>query len=435
MRRGLTDSIECTQISEEKDKSSLLDFPQSTNRQQYLSKRNLSVLAYSDKKLVESSLDNSSYATIPSVIWRSVIGDICQLPSNPRPTANPNEYVECVFQPENAGNRTDLGTWMLKKCPVGYKFVAPARDCKAIRFINDQQQLCDGPDNEKYDFCSRNKTSPMVGVLIKLEIEHDRDSPDTDAILTLQMRRARQVACQQGCVNSRNQIPKSCRLLSSGQLYCPTQGEVGKQQRPDITAPQPCPIVVRKGAEDIKYQGICSWMIDPLVIDPESSSHFLQCQPAPNNLYCGRWQRMPCEPGLIFSALFQVCVWNPSLQPEKVLTAYSSSTITPTYPSITQLSQASTGNLISSILVDSKFVANTQCSCDVGVQIGSCGPSGQCPGHSACKSNQLAEQASVSNCRVWYAAITIKEREELRRRNHFISSTLPVMMYKFNLGS
>jgi hypothetical protein len=42
----------------------------------------------------------------------------------------------------------------------------------------------------------------------------------------------------------------------------------------------------------------------------QSASHFLQCQPAPFNLLCGRWQRMPCAPSTVFDAREQLCVWD-----------------------------------------------------------------------------------------------------------------------------
>lgn len=67
-------------------------------------------------------------------------------------------------------------------------------------------------------------------------------------------------------------------------------------------------ILVQGSAQNARYQGICSWMVDPLAADPESRSHFLQCQPAPNNLFCGRWQRMPCAPTTVFNVESQVCV-------------------------------------------------------------------------------------------------------------------------------
>jgi hypothetical protein len=70
--------------------------------------------------------------------------------------------------------------------------------------------------------------------------------------------------------------------------------------------------LVQGGVQNARYQGICSWMVDPLATDPESPTHFLQCQPAPNNLFCGRWQRMPCAPATKFDVNSQVCVWDSS---------------------------------------------------------------------------------------------------------------------------
>ncbi|VDK36755.1 unnamed protein product [Gongylonema pulchrum] len=75
-------------------------------------------------------------------------------------------------------------------------------------------------------------------------------------------------------------------------------------------------------------------MIDPLAADPQSRSHFLQCQPAPNSLYCGRWQRMPCEPGLIFNVQLQVCVWDASAQPGGVPPPTAAPGVSPYQPLI-----------------------------------------------------------------------------------------------------
>ncbi|KAI1732811.1 Chitin binding Peritrophin-A domain containing protein [Ditylenchus destructor] len=73
---------------------------------------------------------------------------------------------------------------------------------------------------------------------------------------------------------------------------------------------QPCPLVQSGDIEKAHYQSICSWMLDPLTNDPESRTHFLQCQPAPYNVLCGRWQRMPCAPATIFDMREQLCVWD-----------------------------------------------------------------------------------------------------------------------------
>ncbi|EFO18671.1 hypothetical protein LOAG_09825 [Loa loa] len=400
-----------------------------------------------------NNVDNSEGDSIrSSVIWRSIIGDICQLSSHPRPTTDPNKYVECVFQAENAGNRTDLGIWISKDCPIGYHFVASARECEVIEFIKSRQQLCDGPSAEKYKFCPqlRNRLKYMVKrteqqkeqcscsvygenckcpKVIIIELVTHNEVMNGGNISKI--RQARQAVCQgqRGCMISGGncddcsnsdsvcicgpsgstslsgvtrllsmQIPEGCQFLRNGQLYCPQiQGEAGKEQHSAMIGPQPCAIAVGQSDKNARYQGICSWMIEPLVVDPENPSHFLQCQPAPNSLYCGRWQRMPCEPGLIFNAILQVCVWNPRVQPEKIPTITHSPSIIATYASITQLPHASTGYLMSPLPVVPRHDANTQCTCHIGVQIGSCGPNGQCPGQSICTSNQIAGQRSVSN--------------------------------------
>lgn len=68
-----------------------------------------------------------------------------------------------------------------------------------------------------------------------------------------------------------------------------------------------------------------------------------------------------------------------------------------TYPLISHLPHASTGYLISPVSVVPRYDVNTQCACHTGVQIGSCGSDGQCPGQSVCKNNQITEEESVSN--------------------------------------
>ncbi|VIO87000.1 Uncharacterized protein BM_BM6112 [Brugia malayi] len=403
-------------------------------------------------KSIENRRDNSGdNGIISSVIWRSIIGDICQLSSFPRPTTDPNKYIECVFQAENAGNRSDLGIWASKICPIGYQFVTSARECKVIGFIKARQQLCEGSNAEKYKFCPQLRNGPKL-VVKRVEQQKEQclcvlneENCDCPKVVIIELvtydkvmnekniskaRQARHAPCQseQRCIISddncgicsnsdslctcgssgstnfsgvnklpNKQIPEGCQLLNDGQQYCTQiQGKAGKQHYSTIIAPQPCPTAAGQSVEGSRYQKICSWMIESLVADPESPSHFLQCQPAPNSLYCGRWQSMPCEPGLIFNALLQVCVWNPRMQSEEI--PIISLGITVTYPSIAQLySHTSSGYLMSPILVIPGYDANTRCTCHVGVQIGFCGSDGQCPGQSVCKSNELAGQGSVSN--------------------------------------
>ncbi|KAI6206810.1 hypothetical protein M3Y94_00956300 [Aphelenchoides besseyi] len=100
----------------------------------------------------------------------------------------------------------------------------------------------------------------------------------------------------------------TCQLTTTQQQYCP------RKDQQAVIQPQPCALV-QGSATNARYQGICSWMLDPLACDPESRCHFLQCQPASNNLYCGRWQRMPCAPATVFDAAAQICVWDTSATP------------------------------------------------------------------------------------------------------------------------
>ncbi|VDM48770.1 unnamed protein product [Toxocara canis] len=62
-------------------------------------------------------------------------------------------------------------------------------------------------------------------------------------------------------------------------------------------------------------------MVDPLAVDPQGSTTYLQCQPTTNNLYCGRWQRMPCSPGTTFNVNMQLCTWDSGAQPGQFPTA------------------------------------------------------------------------------------------------------------------
>ena len=112
-------------------------------------------------------------------------------------------------------------------------------------------------------------------------------------------------------------------------------------------------------------------MIDPLATDPESRTHFLQCQPAPNNLFCGRWQRMPCAPATVFDSSAQVCVWD------------------------------SQGGQPGNLPTPAPYVAtqpqrDSQCGCTGGVQIGSCNANYQCPGQSVCQVGQQSQSNGQS---------------------------------------
>ncbi|KHJ83468.1 hypothetical protein OESDEN_16834 [Oesophagostomum dentatum] len=118
-------------------------------------------------------------------------------------------------------------------------------------------------------------------------------------------------------------------------------------------------------------------MIDPLAVDPESRYHYLQCQPAPNNLFCGRWQRMPCAPGTVFDVQAQVCVWDTQATPGGVPMGTTGAPMQPMQPMQPQYTQAP---------------QQPSCSCVGGVQIGSCNQNYQCPGQSVCQVGQTAGQ-------------------------------------------
>ncbi|CAJ0930930.1 unnamed protein product, partial [Mesorhabditis belari] len=348
--------------------------------------------------------------------WRAILGDICQLPSFPRATGDPNRYVECVRQAADVTDRKDLGIWLLRECLPGYEFVASARRCKTVRSVRRQQQLCDGPNATSFQFCpTSHLTSFMVDeireaprqcacpngenncvcpspeilepVNLPVNSPKTRRSPQMSTTAKITFSQYQNCPCPQQqpqckCVTQQNNQPVvastmccpqqapttpaqqcmcqqetqqlNCQTTTTQQQYCPQQQEVVQQ-------PQACPLV-QGGVQNAAYQGICSWMVDPLARDPESRTHFLQCQPAPNNLYCGRWQRMPCAPATVFDEQAQVCVWDTSAQPASLPTP------APYVP--TQAQQ------------------NTQCGCTGGVQIGSCNQNYQCPGQSVCQVGQ-----------------------------------------------
>ncbi|KAK0398457.1 hypothetical protein QR680_002596 [Steinernema hermaphroditum] len=398
--------------------------------------------------------------------WRAILGDICQLPSFPRATGDPQRYVECVKQGTNSGDRKDLGIWLLRECLPGYEFVASARRCKTVRSIRRQQQLCDGPNSETYQFCPSitnnnmqftiretrqsprqcacpngelNCVCPLPEILEPIAVSVNskavRRSPQMNAIpqnlpncpcpaqqtncvcmnaQTQQTQVYRDSCCgaqqqppcqceqqpaplqvapsqapvQCNCEPAKPQcvcqpqlqpqpVPQqqpNCQTTTTQQQYCPQT----TQQQPTVVQPQPCPLV-QGGVQNARYQGICSWMIDPLATDPESRTHFLQCQPAPNNLFCGRWQRMPCAPATVFDASAQVCVWDSQItasQPGPLPTPAPYVQPPTVQPSVSQQS----------------------CGCTGGVQIGSCNQNYQCPGQSVCQIGQKQQNPCMVCC-------------------------------------
>ncbi|CAI4225405.1 unnamed protein product [Auanema sp. JU1783] len=347
--------------------------------------------------------------------WRAILGDICQLPSFPRATGDPHRYVECVRQSSFAADRKDLGIWLLRECLPGYEFVASSRRCKTIRSVTRQQELCDSSNATSYQFCpSENRASQFLveeireaprqcacpngesncvcpspeilePVNIPINSAKVRRSPQSNT--RIQFSQYQNCPCPQSqpactCVttNAQNeqvlasvqccpsQTPAAqpcqcqqappqinCQTTTTQQQYCP-------QQQPAVVQPQACPLVQGQGVQNAQYQGICSWMVDPLAVDPQSRSHYLQCQPAPNNLFCGRWQRMPCAPATVFDVQAQVCVWDTQGTPGTLPTPAP--------------------------YVSTQAPQNSACGCTGGVQIGSCNQNYQCPGQSVCQVGQ-----------------------------------------------
>lgn len=88
-------------------------------------------------------------------------------------------------------------------------------------------------------------------------------------------------------------------------------------------------------------------------------------------LFCGRWQRMPCAPATVFDASAQVCVWDSQ--------------------------NGQPGNLPTPApYVATQPQRDSQCSCTGGVQIGSCNANYQCPGQSVCQIGQSPASQSQS---------------------------------------
>ncbi|KAI6175471.1 CRE-PQN-74 protein [Aphelenchoides bicaudatus] len=167
----------------------------------------------------------------------------------------------------------------------------------------------------------------------------------------------------------------NCQMLTTQQQYCP------RRDQQAVIQPQPCALV-QGSATNARYQGICSWMLDPLASDPESRCHFLQCQPAANNLFCGRWQRMPCAPATVFDAAAQVCVWDTLGQPGPLPLP------TPAPPT--------SAPKIATMQNSGMQLLNSHCNngpnanlCRGGVQIGSCNSNFQCPGQSVCQIGEI----------------------------------------------
>ncbi|VDN53543.1 unnamed protein product [Dracunculus medinensis] len=306
-----------------------------------------------DKRFVKINLsanvnNENNGAEVPEY-WRIGLGDICQYPSVHRATDDATRYVECVKIDSDANNRIDLGIWMLKQCPKGYNFFAPIQRCETIELIAKRQILCDGPNASKFIFCPSNNDKKFVVHETQVnpkqckECENinssDCQCPTSNIFELVWINRVKKSAHQY----TNDMATMICTVCPSTSTKCICPQQSVRQPKPNeeqfiqtpfasvvknyettqqstyqtdqflIAQPQSCPLVQGNAIQNAIYQGICSWMTDPLALDPESRTHFLQCQPAPNSLFCGRWQRMPCAPGTVFDVNVQICIWGSSM--------------------------------------------------------------------------------------------------------------------------
>uniref|UniRef100_A0A914GWA5 Chitin-binding type-2 domain-containing protein n=1 Tax=Globodera rostochiensis TaxID=31243 RepID=A0A914GWA5_GLORO len=297
--------------------------------------------------------------------WRVVLGELCQLPNLRRPTENSSNFAECEqldWGIAEVLNRSDLGVWRLRSCDGDTVFVPSAQRCLTRRSVLLQNKICSkntvGADAEvnkrrtnDYSFCppgvgidawmtvrrrmltgqcSEEEETPEGKTERKKEPEGNCDEVDGPEVVepcrVQQSRHARMFSTC--CCPLKQTLPCQCPPIPAhyvavgGQLLTappqPNQEIASKVslEGPEvplpsvIEQPRPCPLIDRTKPQSVQYQELCSWMLDPLVPDSESHAHFLQCQPAPFSLFCGRWQRMPCAPKTVFDVREQMCVWD-----------------------------------------------------------------------------------------------------------------------------
>lgn len=152
------------------------------------------------------------------------------------------------------------------------------------------------------------------------------------------------------------------------------------------------------GIGNAQVGGVCSWMLSPLAADPGNPKCFLQCHPAPGNVYCGRWVRMPCAPGTIFDVTVQVCVHDPCKYKMTIKTIkrlinsnnllnFRDSKIYEELPShLTCLILYTLVNPPGPVIPQPQC----NCGCQTGTMIGSCNSNYQCPGSSVCQMSQIS---------------------------------------------
>uniref|UniRef100_A0A0M3ICJ9 Chitin-binding type-2 domain-containing protein n=1 Tax=Ascaris lumbricoides TaxID=6252 RepID=A0A0M3ICJ9_ASCLU len=261
-----------------------------------------------------------------------------------------NEWFQCHIGLENikteAWNHYYCSFLVIKRNEAGFTSAATSDPSKATAANFTTTSIVYSTGSAGYNIETK-QVSPQ-----RPQVTRQRRQQQTSRQQVSSTQQAQQKLMR---VNSKKAEFKACRTTTTQQSYCPQQNE---QQ--SIVQPQACPLVQGQVSQTAEYQGICSWMVDPLAVDPQGVTTYLQCQPTTNDVYCGRWQRMPCSPGTTFDVAVQLCVWHPGVQAGQV-----------------SLQTPSTVSLPAGIA--------GQCACTSGVPISSCGENNQCPGQSTCQ--------------------------------------------------
>lgn len=298
--------------------------------------------------------------------WVAMIGDVCQLSNVPRPFPNNTRmYIECVRHREFEQTNDNLGIWTINECLAGQMFSPLDSHCAPSRRVRRaQQNLC--------------QSNPQACGPAQFQV-------------------AQQQPQQQPCPCQPPAPPTASCVCSAPPIMqpvpAPAQPACPCQQQPScpcapaapvVVQPMPCPQAQGTGGQGAVENGICSWMLDPLAAHPSKRNCFLQCQPAPYNVFCGRWRTMPCSIYTVFDVQLQVCVNDPAAPVGQLPPAQPQQPIFAPQPP-QQPAQS--------------------CGCTVGVNIGTCGSNYQCPGMSQCQVTQPAQQQQSCSTCCYFGAI------------------------------
>uniref|UniRef100_A0A158R5K8 Chitin-binding type-2 domain-containing protein n=1 Tax=Syphacia muris TaxID=451379 RepID=A0A158R5K8_9BILA len=234
---------------------------------------------------------------------------------------------------------------------------------------SSSQQVVEGPQSPQWDNMQMPGPIPVRPFSPSPELQRPSYVSEQPVQVVQQAQTQAQTTVQSQTQAPVQPYQGNCQTTTTQQQYCPQN-----DNEQYIVQPQPCPLVQGQSTMNAQYQGICSWMVDPLAVDQQSRSHYLQCQPAPNNLFCGRWQRMPCAPATVFDVNAQVCVWDSASQ-----------SMPGSIPTATQVPMQYQPSVTTAIPISVSTAQPSTCACTGGVQIGSCNSNYQCPGQSVCQ--------------------------------------------------